>query len=88
MRITSKGQVTVPKHIREKLGLKPGDAVDFVEDGGKVRLVRSHRNSELSAADGLIAALEVMGQDLERIPMTTDELMQLTRGPFDDLDSH
>ena len=33
--ITSKGQVTVPKPIRDKLHLKPGDTIDFVldEDG-------------------------------------------------------
>ena len=38
--ITSKGQVTVPKPIRDKLHLKPGDKVDFMldEDGG-VRVV-------------------------------------------------
>ena len=34
--ITSKGQVTVPKPIRDKLHLKPGDKIDFMldEDGG------------------------------------------------------
>ena len=34
--ITSKGQVTVPKSIRDRLHLKPGDKIDFVleEDGG------------------------------------------------------
>jgi len=38
--ITSKGQVTVPKPIRDKLHLKPGDKIDFMldEDGG-VRVV-------------------------------------------------
>ena len=28
-RITSKGQVTIPKHIRQVLGVKPGDQVAF-----------------------------------------------------------
>ena len=38
--ITSKGQVTVPKPIRDKLHLEPGDKIDFMleEDGG-VRVV-------------------------------------------------
>lgn len=37
--LTSKGQITVPKAIREKLRLQPGDAVDFiVGDDGQVRL--------------------------------------------------
>lgn len=38
--ITAKGQVTVPKPIRDKLKLKPGDRVDFVLDAGdEVRVV-------------------------------------------------
>lgn len=37
--ITSKGQVTIPKKIRDKLGLKPGDKVDFeVNDKGKLEV--------------------------------------------------
>jgi len=37
--ITSKGQVTIPKRIRDVLRLKPGDQVDFVvEDDGRVVL--------------------------------------------------
>jgi AbrB family looped-hinge helix DNA binding protein len=35
--ITSKGQVTIPKKIREKLGLKPGDKISFeVNEKGKL----------------------------------------------------
>jgi antitoxin PrlF len=30
--ITSKGQVTIPKEVRDQMGLKPGDRVDFVKD--------------------------------------------------------
>ncbi|MGH9316593.1 MAG: AbrB/MazE/SpoVT family DNA-binding domain-containing protein [Thermoanaerobaculia bacterium] len=37
--LTSKGQLTLPKKVREALGLKPGDQVDFVLDAaGDVRL--------------------------------------------------
>ena len=37
--LTSKGQLTLPKKIRDALGLKPGDQVDFVLDSrGEVRL--------------------------------------------------
>ncbi len=31
-KITSKGQVTIPKIVRDRLGLKPGDEIEFVED--------------------------------------------------------
>jgi AbrB family looped-hinge helix DNA binding protein len=35
-RITSKGQVTIPKEFRERLGVKSGDAVEFQEKNGEV----------------------------------------------------
>jgi len=39
--VTSKGQVTIPKAVREKLGIEPGNAVDFrVEPDGKVVLLK------------------------------------------------
>ena len=36
--ITTKGQVTIPKVIRDRLGLLPGDQVEFVEVGGRIEL--------------------------------------------------
>lgn len=47
--MTSKGQITLPKEIRLKLGLKRGDRVRFViEDDGRVRLLPAKRDvSEL-----------------------------------------
>ena len=38
--LTSKGQVTIPKQIRDELGLKPGSEVEFVREEGKVVLRR------------------------------------------------
>jgi AbrB family looped-hinge helix DNA binding protein len=44
-RMTSKGQITVPKDVRLKLGLKPGDRVRFlVEADGRVRLLPAKRD--------------------------------------------
>jgi AbrB family looped-hinge helix DNA binding protein len=40
-KITSKGQITLPVYIRRKLGVKEGDKVLFVEDGGKFYLLNS-----------------------------------------------
>ena len=37
-RVTSKGQVTIPKAVRERLGLRPGDEIEFVEDGQGFRV--------------------------------------------------
>jgi len=36
--MTSKGQVTIPKDVRERLGLRPGDEIEFVEDGEGYRV--------------------------------------------------
>jgi len=40
MRVTEKGQVTIPKAIRDRLGIRPGSEVEFVEGPDGVNLVR------------------------------------------------
>src|SRR5260370_22990034 len=40
MRLNSKGQVTIPAHLREQYGLHEGDEVDVIEDGNTLRIVR------------------------------------------------
>ncbi len=37
-RITTKGQVTIPKEVRERLALRPGDELEFTEEDGVFRL--------------------------------------------------
>ncbi|MDO8531637.1 MAG: AbrB/MazE/SpoVT family DNA-binding domain-containing protein [Dehalococcoidia bacterium] len=37
-RITTKGQVTIPKEVRERMGLRPGDKLEFMEEDGVFRL--------------------------------------------------
>ncbi len=74
MRITSKGQVTIPKEIREAAGLLPDTEVEFVMTGGKVILRKQFGKSRRGAK--LIAALRGKGTG----KMTTDEIMALTRG--------
>jgi AbrB family looped-hinge helix DNA binding protein len=37
-KVTSKGQVTIPKDVRERLGLRPGDEIEFVDDRGGFRV--------------------------------------------------
>ncbi|SOD72543.1 AbrB family transcriptional regulator [Jatrophihabitans sp. GAS493] len=71
MRVTSKGQVTIPLDIRRRLGVEPGSEVDFVVDDEVVRVVRR--------AEGGGAAL-VNRMRGRRLSMTTDEIMALTRG--------
>ena len=76
MRITSKGQVTIPMNIREKLGLLPNTEVEFEIDRDAVRLKKA---SSPKGPDRGRALIEHMrGKGTRRI--TTDQIMKLTRG--------
>jgi AbrB family looped-hinge helix DNA binding protein len=76
MRITAKGQVTIPIEIREKAGLLPGAEVDFELDGEGVRIVRA--TASRGETRGQRAVRLLRGSATVR--MTTDEIMALTRG--------
>jgi AbrB family looped-hinge helix DNA binding protein len=78
MRITSKGQVTIPVDIREKAGLLPDTEVDFAFDGKTVTLSRAAKPSgKATRGERLVARLRANRGGLR---MTTDEIMALTRG--------
>lgn len=71
--ITTKGQVTIPKRIRDSLGLKPGKKVEFgVDKDGRatIALVGKAAKSPFAAVRGR----------LKNDPLTTDEIMALLRG--------
>ena len=49
--LTSKAQITMPKDIRELLGLKPGDKVDFMpQPDGRVTVAKAARSGQVSFA--------------------------------------
>ena len=75
MRITSKGQVTIPAEIRERAGLLPETEVDFEFDGEVVTIVRAKTRRTAGRGARLVAHLRGRGD----IAMTTDEIMALTR---------
>ena len=74
MKITTKGQVTIPQDIRERHGFLPGTEVRFVDDGEDVRLVKA--GEDLRRGRKLVAHMQ--GRASTRL--TTDEIMALTRG--------
>ncbi len=73
MRITSKGQVTIPHYIREKHALRPNSEVDFKEQGERVYIVRKKSNNKSASRFRKF-------RGAASVKMTTDEIMNLTRG--------
>ena len=71
--VTSKGQATIPKPVRDRLGIGPGSAVEFeLAEDGRVTLVKvdaARAGSRFTALRGRA------GKGL-----STDEIMALTRG--------
>lgn len=76
MRITSKGQVTIPVGIREQAGLLPYTEVEFEFDGSVVRIVPAKKRTSDSRGARVVAHLSGRGDG----GMTTDQIMALTRG--------
>lgn len=74
MRITSKGQVTIPILIRERMGLFPGTEVGFEIRDGEVVVRKLRRPSGLGRrlVDHMTGRADT--------DLTTDEIMALTRG--------
>ena len=73
--MTSKGQVTVPKTIRDYLGLKAGSAVTF-ERLANGEIVMRPTNPEAKSPGSTLAKL----RGRATVKMTTEEIMALTRG--------
>ena len=73
MRVTSKGQVTIPQRIREKLGVLPNTEVEFVEEKGRVYLRKGHK------ADPRPSRFQKL-RGIATVKMTTAQILALTRG--------
>ena len=76
MRITSKGQVTIPLQVREALGLVPGSEVEFTVDGSAARLTKRKPTTRRSLGREIVEHARGRGTGA----MTTDEIMRLMRG--------
>ena len=74
MKITTKGQVTIPRDIREKMGLLPHSEVEFVIEGNVVVL----RKVASTQGRGKKVVDHMRGRATVR--MSTDDIMAQTRG--------
>jgi antitoxin PrlF len=70
--VSEKGQVTVPKHLRERLGIKAGDRLEFAEEDGRLIAVKALPGDPVDAVYGILAPGE-----------STDEAIRALRGPPD-----
>lgn len=72
MRVTSKGQVTIPIEIRRKLNITPATEVEFVIDkNGQVILLKSEKQNKENKFEQL--------RGIATVKMSTEEIMALTR---------
>lgn len=73
VRVTRKGQVTIPKPVRDRLGISPGNSVDFeVGDDGRAFLRRVGKNRMRPSRFERLRGTATSG-------LTTNEIMALTR---------
>ena len=71
--VTSKGQVTIPKHVRDRLAIEAGSQVEFeLTPGGQVVLIKVGAETTANRFEGL--------RGRAGAGMTTDQIMALTRG--------
>jgi len=75
--VTSRGQVTIPKRVRDQLGIGPGSEVDFrVTANGEIHLTAEREQMASAKSDDRFARiLGIAGPG-----PTTDDLMALLRG--------
>jgi len=71
-KVSEKGQITVPKQLRDRLGIRPGDELDVVDKGGTIVLSKAASDDPVSAVYGILDT-----------GLGTDEIIEELRGPVD-----
>jgi AbrB family looped-hinge helix DNA binding protein len=78
MLLNSKGQVTIPAHLRAKYGLHEGDEVEILEAEGVLQIVRVE--GAQTRGQRLVRRLRNTATSADVEGMSTDEIMELLRG--------
>ncbi len=71
-RVTARGQITIPKRLRERLGIRPGQILEIEADDGRLVATKVTPRDPIDAVYGILGT----GQ-------STDEYMDEIRGPVD-----
>lgn len=72
MKVTTKGQVTIPQEIRDKFGITSNSEVDFFEEGNRIYIIKIDKPNKIKNKFRKY-------RGISNIKMTTDEIMSLTR---------
>lgn len=70
--VSEKGQVTIPKPLRDRLGIRPGQVLDFHAERGRLVATKAATEDAVERAYGILALGE-----------STDVLLEGLRGPVD-----
>ncbi|MEK6326994.1 MAG: AbrB/MazE/SpoVT family DNA-binding domain-containing protein [Actinomycetota bacterium] len=73
-RVTERGQITIPKHLRERLGIEPGTELEFDAEGGWL-VARKAEPRDRDPFDAVYGVLE--------LPEGTDGTLRRLRGKAD-----
>ena len=68
-RVSEKGQVTIPKPLRARLGIKPGAVLDFEAEGGRLVARKAQSQDPVDTAWGIL-----------KLPGGVDAFLDRTRG--------
>jgi antitoxin PrlF len=71
--VSEKGQVTIPKPLRDRLGIRAGEVLDFEEEAGRLVARKAASQDPVDAAYGIIDPGE-----------PTDVLIERLRGPVEE----
>lgn len=78
MVLNSKGQVTIPAHLRAKYSLHEGDEVEVVEVNGVLQIVRAEGGQ--TRGQRMVRRLRNTATSRDVEGMSTDDIMELLRG--------
>jgi antitoxin PrlF len=71
-KISEKGQITVPKQLRDRLGIRAGDELEVTDQAGRIVLTKAPADDPVAAVYG------ILGTNLD-----TDAIIEELRGPVD-----
>lgn len=71
-RVTERGQITIPKRLRERLGIRPGQVMEFEAEDGRLVATKADELDPVSAVYGILGT-----------GRSTDEYIDEIRGPVD-----